>query len=95
MMLSKELLIRRMGVNYDQDEREVVEDKIDEGYDSLLRLAIRNRAQILDSNGDLWRETGFIYGIDMKPKFIVKWLIHVTLSLSSHQQCVLLCQRII
>ena len=50
----------------------MVEDKIDEGYDSLLRLAIRNCALVLDNNDDLWKETGFIMGRIMIPKLVVK-----------------------
>ena len=61
MMLSKDLLIRGMSACYDDDEREVVEDKIEEGFDSLLRLAIRNRAEALN-NTTLRKETGFLYG---------------------------------
>ena len=57
---------------YDDDEREVVEDKIDEGYDLLLRLAVRNRALVLNDNNALWKETGFLYGTQMKLKYIVK-----------------------
>jgi len=36
------------GGYYDDDEREVVEDKIDEGFNALLRLGIWNRAEVLD-----------------------------------------------
>ena len=73
LMLSKECLIRGMRTGcYSDDEREVVEDKIIEGYDSLLRLAIRNRALVLEKDGDLWKETGHILGSDMQAKYIVK-----------------------
>jgi len=44
-----------------------VEDKIDDGHYSLLRLAIKNRAVLLENTGDLWKETEFIIGRDMNP----------------------------
>ena len=72
MMLSKEWLIQGMSAGYDDDEREVLEDKIDEGYNSLLRLAIRNRALVLDEDSDLWKEMRVLYDMQMKPNYIVK-----------------------
>ena len=36
MMISEDLIIRGMGGGYDNDEREAIEDKISEGFDSLL-----------------------------------------------------------
>ena len=73
MMISKEWLVQGMRVGcYTDSEREVVEDKIDEGFDSLLRLAVRNRSLVLGDVGLLWKESGFLCGRDMKPKYVVK-----------------------
>ena len=73
MILSKDMLIRgiRNGL-YDDDEMEVVEDKVEEEYESLFCLAIRNRALVLQNDGDLCKEIGFIMGKGMNPKFLVK-----------------------
>ena len=72
MMISKEWLIQGIGKGqYDDAEREVVEDKIDKGFDSLLFLGIQNCAEALDGI-ILCRETGFLYGKDSKPKYVVK-----------------------
>ena len=75
MMLSKSMLIRgiRNGL-YSDDDREVMEDKVEEGYDSLIRLAIRNHALVLQNDGDLWKEVGYIMGKGTKPTYVVKMI---------------------
>ena len=72
MMISKKKLVRGIGGGYSVDDREVMEDKICEGFDSLLRLGIRNRALVLDDAGYLCKEVGFLYGRDSKAKYLVK-----------------------
>jgi len=71
MMISNNVLIRGMGKYYDDDDREVVGDKIKEGYESLIRLGIRNRACVLEDSS-LWRETEFIHSRDNNVKYLVK-----------------------
>jgi len=71
MMISKDALIRGMGKYYDDDDREVVEDKIEEGYESLIRLGIRNRACVLEDSS-LRRKTEFIRSRDNNLKYLVK-----------------------
>ena len=70
---------------YHNNEREMVEDKIDMDYVSLLCLVVRNRALVLENIGNLWRETGFIMGRDTNSKFVVRVvdLIHSRLIVSS------------
>ena len=71
-MVLKDWLIRGIRRSlHSVEEREVIKDKIDKGYNSLLHLGIRNRALVV-GNYTFRKDIGVLYCSDTKPIYLVK-----------------------